>query len=121
MTRLRAFFADFPYELNDKTERHYQVIFYLVFKPMGRFIRIEVKSAKGRSDAVVTTENHVYVFEFKLAGAKTGDAAVEEALRQITEKGCLIPYTAGNRRLVKIAVVFDPAERNIGGWKAAEG
>jgi hypothetical protein len=28
---------------------------------------------------------------------------------------------AGNRRLVKIAVVFDPAERNIGGWKAVEG
>ena len=31
LTRLEAFFADIPYELNDQTERHYQVIFYLVF------------------------------------------------------------------------------------------
>ena len=35
LTRLEAFFADIPYELNDQTERHYQVIFYLVFKLMG--------------------------------------------------------------------------------------
>jgi hypothetical protein len=120
MTRLRAFFADFPYELNDKTERHYQVIFYLVFKLMGQFIQVEVKSAKGRSDAVVTTEDRVYVFEFKLAGTTAGDAAIEEALRQIDDKGYLIPYTAGNRTLVKAGVVFDPAERNIGGWKTVE-
>ena len=38
MTRLRAFFADFPYELNAQTERHYQVVFYLVFKLMGQFV-----------------------------------------------------------------------------------
>ena len=37
LTRLSCFFADFPYELNEKTERHYQVVFYLVFKLMGQF------------------------------------------------------------------------------------
>ena len=37
LTRLQAFFADFSYELSDKTERHYQVVFYLVFKLMGSF------------------------------------------------------------------------------------
>ena len=39
LTRLQAFFADFPYELNEKTERHYQVVFYLVFKLMGAIYR----------------------------------------------------------------------------------
>ena len=34
LTRLKAFFADFPYELKAKTECHYQVVFYLVFKLM---------------------------------------------------------------------------------------
>ena len=48
LTRLQAFFIDFPYELNEKTERHYQVVFYLVFKLMGQFTGAEVLSARGR-------------------------------------------------------------------------
>jgi hypothetical protein len=37
MTRLRAFFAAIPYELNDKTERHYQAVFYVAFTLMGQY------------------------------------------------------------------------------------
>ena len=44
LTRLEAFFADIPYELNDQTERHYQVIFYLVFKLMGQFTEAGTQS-----------------------------------------------------------------------------
>lgn len=110
LTRLRAFFADIPYELNDKTERHYQVIFYLVFKLMGQFVNAEVRSAKGRADAVVQTNDHIYVFEFKL------DGSAEEAIRQIEERGYLIPYTADGRKLVKIGVSFNREERNLGEW-----
>ena len=44
MHRFEAFFADFPYELNDQTERHYQVIIYLIFKLMGQFTQAEVYS-----------------------------------------------------------------------------
>ena len=43
LTRLRAFFAGIPYELNDRTERHYQTVFYLVFKRMGQFSEAEVR------------------------------------------------------------------------------
>ena len=112
MERLRAFFADFPYELNDKTERHYQVVFYIVFKLLGQYIDAEIRSARGRADAVVKTADYVYVFEFKL------DGSVDDALRQIDEKGYLIPYTADGRRLVKVGASFDKNERNIGTWKA---
>ncbi|MDR2424529.1 MAG: ATP-binding protein, partial [Prevotellaceae bacterium] len=66
MNRIRAFFACIPNELNNKTEKHYQTIFYLLFKLMGQFIDAEQRSAAGRADAVVETENTVYVFEFKL-------------------------------------------------------
>ena len=55
------FFADFPYELNDKTERHYQVVFYLIFKLMGQFCDAEVRSAKGRADAVVKNRRIYFV------------------------------------------------------------
>ena len=48
MQRFKAFFADFPYELSDKTERHYQVVVYLIFKLKDQFTQAEVRSAKGR-------------------------------------------------------------------------
>jgi hypothetical protein len=105
--RLKAFFAGIPYELNDETERHYQVIFYLVFRLMGQFIETEVRSANGRADAVVKTRDYIYVFEFKLHGT------AEEALRQITEKGYLEPYAADPRKKVKVGVDFSKEKRNI--------
>ena len=110
LTRLQAFFADFPYELNTKTERHYQVVFYLVFKLMGQFTEAEVRSARGRADAVVKTPKYIYVFEFKLGGT------AEEALRQIEEKGYLLPYQSDGREVVKVGVEFSAEERNIGRW-----
>ena len=111
LTRLRAFFAGIPYELNDKTERHYQTVFYLVFRLLGQYIDVEERSTKGRADAVVKTKDYVFVFEFKL------DGSVEDALKQIDDKGYLIPYNTDRRKLMKIGVSFDSRERNIGEWK----
>lgn len=84
------------------------MVFYLVFKLMGQFCDAEVRSARGRADAVVKTKDYIYVFEFKL------DGSAEEALKQIDDKGYLIPYTADGRQLVKVGVSFDAAERNVG-------
>ena len=50
------------------------------------------------------------MFEFKLTGT------AEEALKQIDEKGYLLPYTVDGRRLVKVGVSFDAAKRNLGEW-----
>ena len=107
MERLMVFFAGIPYELNDRTERHYQVIFHIVFTLMGQFIQSEVRSARGRADAVVQSKDAVYVFEFKLNGS------AEAALKQIEERGYLIPYCLEGKRLVKIGVEFDKEKRNI--------
>ena len=112
MERLRAFFADIPYELNNRTEQHYQIIFYLVFKLLGQYIDAEVRSARGRADAVVKTTDYIYVFEFKL------DGSVDKALQQIDDKGYLIPYTVDGRQLVKVGADFNKEDRNIGEWKA---
>ena len=110
LCRLRAFFADFPYELNREKENNYQVVFYLVFKLMGQFTEAEVRSARGRADAVVKTADYIYVFEFKLEGT------AEAALKQIDDRGYLLPYTADGRQLVKVGVSFDKETRNLGEW-----
>ena len=107
MERLKAFFAGIPYELNNNTERHYQAIFYIVFTLMGQFIETEVRSARGRADAVVKTKDYIFVFEFKL------DGSAEDALKQIDEKGYMIPYRLDGRRLVKVGVNFSKESRNI--------
>jgi hypothetical protein len=112
MTRLKAFFGSISYELNNKTEKDYQTVFYLLFKLMGQFIEAEPRSAAGRADAVVKTADTVYVFEFKL----TGNGTAETALKQIDDKGYLIPYTADSRRLVKIGVAFSLETKGIKQW-----
>ena len=72
---------------------------------------------------MVETADSVYVFEFKLDGTAT----VEDALRQIDDKGYLIPYTVtfdkngSPKKLFKIGVTFDLEKRTIGDWKIVEG
>ena len=116
MTRLKAFFAGIPYELNNKEEKHYQTVFFLLFKLMGQFVEVEPRSAVGRADAVVITADSVYVFEFKL----TGNGSAEDALKQIDDKGYLIPFTAGNKKLVKIGAEFSTIERGLNRWVMCE-
>jgi hypothetical protein len=112
MKRLRAFFAGISYELNNKAEKDFQTVFYLLFKLMGQFVEAEPRSAKGRADAIVITANTVYVFEFKI----TENADADAALKQIDDQGYAIPFTAGNRNIVKIGAEFSLAERGLKHW-----
>jgi len=107
MERLKVFFAGMSYELNNKNEKHYQAIFYVVFTLTGQYVKTEVRSSKGRADAVVKTKDYIYVFEFKLNGT------AEEAIQQIDGRGYLIPYQLDGRKLVKVGVEFSKEERNI--------
>ncbi|GHU06789.1 ATPase AAA [Spirochaetia bacterium] len=112
LTRLRALFASIPYPTREQSEYHYQSLFYLVVRLMGQFAQAEVQCAAGRADVVITMDDAIYVFEFKLSG--TG--AAEEALQQIDNKGYLIPYTASGKKLVKTGAVFNDEKHTIGEW-----
>ena len=116
MNRLKSFFADIPYELNNKEEKHYQTIFYVFFKLMEQFVQAEYSGAVGRADAVVTLADTVYVFEFKLAGRETA----EDALKQIDDRAYAIPYAASGKRVVKIGAEFSAKTRTLSRWLVAE-
>ena len=107
MERLKIFFAKIPYELDNKNERHYQAIFYVVFTLIGQYTEAEVSSANGRPDAVVKTKEYIYIFEFKLHGT------AEDAVRQIEEKGYALPYQSDGRQIVTVGVEFCKEQRNI--------
>ena len=57
-----------------KHEKYYQSVFYVLFMMLGVRIETEVNTNDGRMDAVVKTDSHIYIFEFKL------DKTVEEAI-----------------------------------------
>lgn len=114
LERTRAFFASIPNDLENKTEKHYQTVFYLLFRLMGQYIDTEVKSATGRADVVMKTAQAIYVFEFKLGGTAA------QAMEQINSKGYAIPYTPGHRQVVKIGISFDTATRTLGEWVIEE-
>ena len=111
LTLMRAYLAGVSYRLSNKTERDVQTIFYLVFSLIGSFIKVEEESAHGRADVVITLPSMVYVMELKF------DGSADAALRQIDEKGYLIPYTADGKRLVKVGVNYSSEERTITEWR----
>ena len=110
MERLQSFLAGIPYDLENKTEKHFQTIIYLIFSLLGYYTRAEVKSAAGRADAVCWTKDRTYVFEFKL------DGSAEDALKQIDDKGYLIPYKADGT-CVKIGANISSQTRTLESWK----
>lgn len=76
----------------------------------GLCVRTEEYTSAGRIDALVETEDTIYLFEFKLNGT------AEDALKQIDEKGYAIPYQSGTKRIVKVGVNFDKELRTIERW-----
>ena len=115
MVRLKAYLASISNRLSNKNERDFQTVFYLIFNLMGAHIRVEEDSAIGRADAVVYLPDAVFVFELKY------DGTAEEAIRQIDDKGYLLPYSADGKRLFKIGVSYDSTQRTITEWIVREG
>ena len=116
MTRLQSIIASLPYPTDAKNqtvemlEYNFQVAVYLTFTLMGQFTQCEVHSIKGRADAVVETQDAVFIFEFK-----TNDSA-ENALAQIDELAYAGKYSISGKRIVKIGAEFNTQERKLVEW-----
>jgi hypothetical protein len=105
---LRVFFAKIPYELHISKEKYYQTVFYLIFSLVGLKVEAEVRTNKGRIDAVIM-DRDVHIFEFKFDGGKK-----DGALRQIKEKGYCEKYHGTDREIYIFGVEF--VDRNVGEW-----
>lgn len=111
MQLLRSFYSSIPYDAEKQDENHYKTIFYLIFVLATDYVvRTEERSAAGRCDALIETEDTIYLFEFKL------DGTAEEALQQIDDKGYAIQYEAGDKKIVKVGVNFENDKRTIERW-----
>ena len=110
LNRLKVFMAGLPYELENKTEKHFQTIIFVIFKMMTKYVDVEISTATGRIDMVLKTNTHIYVMEFKL------DKSAEEAIAQIDSKDYLISYQLDDRKKVKVGINFSSETRTLDNW-----
>ena len=69
----------------------------------------ESAQSNGRSDIVATHKKGVWIFELKV------DEPVEEAMKQIHEKGYAKPYLASGKTIWAVGLAFDRETRRLAG------
>ena len=94
-------------------EQYYQSVLYAVFRLLGIHAQAEVVCATGRIDMLVSTRNHVYIFEFKVNTQGTA----QDAIDQIKEREYFRSVDAAGRPVHLVGVSFDEKTRNVGEWK----
>ena len=110
---LEAFFAGVPYTTHKKSEATFQSIFYAIFRLLGFNIEAESCTNNGRIDAVVQTEDHIYLFEFKLDKD-------DSALSQIKEKEYFKKYLLTPKKITLIGVNFDSEKGQLIDWQTED-
>ena len=114
MQRLQAIFADTDYRIVGKRELYFHNAVSLIFKMLSFNVQTERPANGGRMDMIVTTQNYIYIFEFKI------DKSADEAIKQIKEKGYHLPFAVDARPTVLIGVNFSSEKRTIEEWKVEE-
>ncbi len=95
-------------------EAYFHSIVFLMFLYLGQYIEAEVNTANGRIDAIVQTDERIYIIEFKL------DKKVDQALAQIREKGYGDRYQNENKKLLALAICFSSNLKKVEDWKVEE-
>ncbi|MEN9612375.1 MAG: hypothetical protein RLZZ628_3189 [Bacteroidota bacterium] len=93
------------------TENFYHAIIYLIFNILSVRMNAEILSSEGRIDAVVETDSHIYIFEFK-----KGKHA-QEAIDQMIQKGYPDLYRLSKKQIVLMGVGFTAQKRGVSDFK----
>ena len=107
---LQDFFETIPYTANASSEGHYQQVLVIIFRMLGFPSDVELHTKAGRIDIELKAGNTIYVMEIKT------HADAVAAMRQIDAKAYAAKYSLSSAAVVKVAISFDPAARNIKDW-----
>ena len=110
---LQDYFETIPYCHVTNHEGHYQQMLYIIFALLTDYrILVEQRTAKGRTDITMETEDHIYIMELKFG--KTAD----EALAQINANHYADAFAMSGKKIIKVGIGFDiKDERNITEWR----
>ena len=104
---LNILFKNVPYQIIEDTESYYHSLFYLLMKLTGYEIEAEIMTIDGRIDAVVKTDNHIFVIEFKI------NQSAKTAIKQIKDKKYAAKYTDDKRPIYLLGINFDTEKKWI--------
>ena len=115
ITIINSLFKSVPSHIFIKEkEAYYHSLVFLIFQYLGQFIEAEVQTSDGRIDAVVQTDSHIYIVEFKL------DASAEDALKQIRQKSYADKYATSGKQIVAVGTNFSSESKSVDDWKIEE-
>ena len=120
MKALKSLIADVPYS-NKKMasmdmEERYRLIISTILNAIGFRVEVEHMLATGRIDIVAMATRYVYVLELKLAGNGGKDAACQ----QIADRQYTLPFEAGSRKVIALAIELDDMGKGVVDWEIAE-
>lgn len=91
----------------DKTEKYFHSLFYLVLKIIGYIIDAEVLTIKGRIDAVVKTDDNIFIIEFKI------NQSAKKAIQQIKDNKYADKYSDDKRPIILLGINFDTENKSV--------
>ncbi|MBI1986264.1 MAG: PD-(D/E)XK nuclease domain-containing protein, partial [Rhodospirillales bacterium] len=105
---MRDFFRLIPHTIVIKHEHFFQGIFFSVATAVGAQIEAEYGTYRGFIDAVIETDDHVFVIEFK------HDKTPKAALKQIQNKDYFRKFKIeGTKPITLVGMNFDWTETGI--------
>ena len=84
---------------------------HVLFSYLGIYIKSEVNTSKGRADAVVETDTHIFILEFKL------DKSAKVAIEQIKDRGYDEQHHRKNKIVKLLGVNFSSKKKCVEGWE----
>ncbi len=115
----QAYLAGMPHPWHDRAglshyESWYASLLYMSFIACDAEVRVEESTSRGRSDMALIHGDQVFVMEFKVVEDESGkEAALEQAMAQIQEKGYSEKYRSQGQPIHHIALAFGRTERNL--------
>jgi hypothetical protein len=112
---IQQVFNDLPYDVyTDQTapqvEGFYHGIMHILFNYLGIYIQSEVHTTNGRADAVVFTNTHIFIFEFKIGKSS------KTAMKQLLDKDYASKYINSDKKIVLIGANFNKKTRRMDKW-----
>jgi hypothetical protein len=113
----KAFFDEFnillssiPYALQIAKEAYYHSLLYAILRCLNFEVASEVMTSRGRIDMIFSSQNNIFVFEFKI------DSTAASAIKQIKECKYYQRFIEPNRKVFLIGANFDSETKVISDW-----
>ncbi len=98
---------EIPYSIVEDKENFYHSLFYLIMRIQGFSIDAEILTIDGRIDAIVKTDEHIYILEFKI------NQSAQKAIQQIKDKKYALGYTDDKRPITLLGINFDTEKKCV--------